>query len=232
MHIARPCLSPEVSFSLSGSLLVAGGYCIEKAVRGDRSYLPLAIIPAVFGLQQFCEGWVWTGLHRGQSHLVTIAAIAYLFFALCFWPVWVPLSMLFVQRRRRVHLLLFAMTGIGIAIGITVLVPLLIEPSWLRVDVDHHSLHYNVSSSPAFRVLPNAMWQALYFFAVATPLLVSGSRKLMHFGMALILSAAATHILLPDTFASAWCCFAAAMSLYVVTIFYRLPRGRSVPAPG
>lgn len=194
--------------------------------------LPLAIIPAVFGLQQLCEGWVWTGLHWNDPHLVTVAAIAYLFFALCFWPAWIPLTLLFVQRRRGIHALLVVMTCIGVAIGITLLVPLAIKPDWLRVDVAHHSLHYNVSSSPAFRVLPNGLWQALYFLVVATPLLVSGSRKLVHFGMALILSAAATHILLADTFASAWCCFAAAMSLYVVTIFWRLPRGRPVLLPG
>jgi hypothetical protein len=161
-----------------------------------------------------------------------MAAVGFLFFAMCFWPAWVPLSMLFVQRRRRVHALLLAMTGIGIAIGITLLVPLLVEPGWLHVDVDRHSLHYNVDSSPAFRVLPNALWQAVYFIVVATPLLVSGSRKLVHFGMALILSAAATHFLIPVAFASAWCCFAAAMSLYVVTIFYRLPRARPAPLQG
>ena len=41
--------------------------------------------------------------------------------------------------------------------------------------------------------------------------------------MALILSAAATHVSMPLTFASVWCCFAAAMSLYLATLFHQLP---------
>jgi hypothetical protein len=223
VQFARPCLSAEVSFSLAGSLTIAGAYCLEKALRSDRSYVPLAIIPIVFGMQQFCEGWVWTGLHRGEPGLVTGAAAGFLFFALCLWPAWIPMSMLLVERRLRVKVLLWVMSSLGIALGAVLLVPLVIDPSWLHVDVDKHSLHYNVDDSPAFRVLPNAVWQAIYFVIVATPLLVSTSRKLVHFGMVLILSAAATHVFLPRAFASAWCCFAAVMSLYLVTLFYRLP---------
>jgi hypothetical protein len=224
-------LSPEVSFSLAGPLAVAGSYCLDRAVRHDRSYVPIAMIPLVFGVQQFCEGWVWTGLHRGEAGLVHGASIAYLFFALCFWPVWIPLCTLFVERRGWTRVWLWAMTAIGVAIGVTLLGPLVAEPSWLRVDVESHSLHYNVSSSPAFQVLPNGLWEALYFIVACTPLLVSSTRKLVHFGLALIVSAAATHILLPQTFASAWCLFAAAMSLYLVTLFYRLPRKRSFAVP-
>ncbi|MEO6777069.1 MAG: DUF6629 family protein [Kofleriaceae bacterium] len=233
-HVSRfgVCLSPEVSFSLAGSLLVVGTYCLEKAIRTDRSWVPMALVPLVFGAQQFCEGWVWTGLHRGDARLVTIAASTFLFFALCFWPVWIPFSMLLVERGRKAKLLLYTMTSVGLAMGAIVMVPLVFRPSWLHVDVEAHSLHYNVDSSPAFRVLPNLVWQVLYFVVVATPLLVSTHRKIVHFGMMLILTAAATHILLPHTFASAWCCFAAAMSLYIVTLFYRLPRPRRADLSG
>jgi hypothetical protein len=217
------CLSPEVSFSLSGALLVTGVYCLDKAIRTDRSWVPMAMVPLAFGAQQFCEGWVWTGLHRGNASLVTVAASAYLFFALCFWPMWIPFSMLLVHRSGPVRMFLWAMTALGIAMGVVLTLPLVLHPTWLHVDVASHSLHYNVDDSPAFQLLPNMVWQVLYFIAVATPLLVSGLRKMVHFGMVLILSAAATHIFQPHTFASVWCCFAAAMSLYLVTLFYQLP---------
>lgn len=226
VHCGAVCLSAEVSFSLSGALLIGGGYCVEKAVRSDHAALPLAVVPIMFGLQQFCEGWVWVGLHRGDAHLVTIAGAGFLFFAMCFWPAWIPFSMLLVERRGWVHKWLWSMTLVGIVIGLVTMVPLIVDASWLHVEVEGHSLHYNVDSSPAFRLLPNIVWQAVYFVAVASPLVIATNRKLVHFGMALILSAATTHVFVPTGFASVWCCFAAAMSLYIVTLFYRMPRGR------
>jgi len=231
VHCDGLCLCAEVSFSLSGALLIGGSYCVKKAVQADRAALPLAIVPIMFGLQQFCEGWVWVGLHRGDAHLVTLAAAGFLFFAMCFWPAWIPFSMLFVERRGWVHKWLWAMTLVGIAIGLLTIVPLIVDTSWLHVEVEGRSLHYHVDSSPAFRLLPNIVWQAVYFVAVASPLIIATNRKLLHFGMALILSAAATHIFAPTGFASVWCCFAAAMSLYIVTLFYRMPRLR-LEAPG
>ena len=223
----RVCLSSEVSFSLSAALLVGGAYCVGKAVHYDRASVPLAIVPIVFGLQQFCEGWVWTGLHRGDAHLVTIAGAGFLFFAMCFWPAWIPFSMLLVERRGWVHKWLWGMTLVGITIGLVTMIPLIVGGGWLRVEIDGHSLHYNVDRSPAFHVLPNIAWQLVYFVAVASPLLVATKRKVVHFGIALILSAAATHVFVPTGFASVWCCFAAAMSLYIVTLFHELPPART-----
>ncbi len=43
----------------------------------------------------------------------------------------------------------------------------------------------------------------MYFVAVASPLMIATNRKLVHFGMALILSAAAIHVFVPTGFASA-----------------------------
>jgi hypothetical protein len=47
----------------------------------DRSAIPVAGIPLLFGIQQFCEGMVWVGLGRVDADLTRNAAIVYLFFA-------------------------------------------------------------------------------------------------------------------------------------------------------
>lgn len=222
------CFSPEVSFTLSGALAVGGTYCVHQARKIDRKFLPLAAVPIVFGVQQFGEGCVWTGIARGDARLTTIAGIAFLFFALWFWPIWIPLCTLFVERSRKTKLFLLAMTALGALIGVLLFVPTALAPSWLLVGVDHHSLRYNIDPSPIFHAIPGAVWQAGYIAAVATPLFVSSEHKLVHAGVAIVLSAAITRVFFDYAFASVWCFFAAALSLYVCFVFYTLRPRRAI----
>src|SRR5437660_1254987 len=98
----RMCFSAEASFAVSAVLLPAGVYCTSVAVRKRPAYLPLAIVPIAFSLQQLCEGLVWTGLARNDGALVRVGSLSFLAFALAFWPFWVPFSILFLAERRRV----------------------------------------------------------------------------------------------------------------------------------
>ena len=225
------CFSPEVSFSLAGVLVAGGAYCAQKAIRVDRHLVPLAVIPLVFGVQQFCEGWVWTGIEHSAPGVISVAAAVYLFFALCFWPIWIPFSMLLVERSGKTRLYLRLMLALGVATGVGLMIPIVVDPTSLAVDVTHHSLYYNIDDSPVFRLIPNALWQAIYFAVVSTPLFVSSLRKMVHFGVAVILSAAATHVFFDHTFASVWCFFAAALSLYLCVLFFRIPTRLVIPRP-
>jgi hypothetical protein len=228
------CISAEVSFSLSGALIAGGTYCVHQARRIDRRFLPLAAIPVLFAVQQFCEGWVWTGIDHANVQLVAVAARAFLFFALLFWPVWIPLSMQFVARSRRTKWFLRAMTGVGLAIGLVLMVPTVFASTWLVVDLDHHSIHYNIEPSPIFHAIPGVVWQVAYIAVVSTPLFVSSEKKLIHAGVAVVLSAAITRVFFDYAFASMWCLFAAALSLYLCVVFHamarRTRRSRSRPA--
>lgn len=218
------CISAEVSFSLSGALIAGGTYCVHQARRLDHRLLPLAAIPIVFSIQQFCEGWVWTGIVHDEPRLVSVAATAFLFFALLFWPVWIPASMQFVARSRGARWFLRAMTGVGLAIGLALMFPTVLQPTWLVVNVEHHSIHYDISPSPIFHSIPGVFWQVAYMATVAAPLFVSSRKKLIHAGAAVILSAAITRVVFDYAFASMWCLFAAALSLYLCVVFYRLAR--------
>ena len=217
------CFSPTASFTLAGILAVGGGYCVRKALRDDRALLPLAIIPLAFAVQQFCEGWVWTGIHRGEPGLIKVASISYLLFALLFWPVWVPFSTLLVERSRRTRRALRAMTALGAVLGLALTIPILVDPHWLAVEAHVRSVHYNIGDSPIFGVLPEWLWEALYVVVVATPLFVSSVRKLVHCGVAVIVSAMATYVFFDHALASVWCFFADVLSLYLVFLFASRP---------
>src|SRR2546430_366407 len=97
------CFSAQASFAAAAFLLPGGVYCAGVAILRRPAYLPLAVVPFVFSVQQFCEGFVWIGLDRGDAGLVTTAALAFLAFALGFWPFWVPFCVLFLEPRRTVR---------------------------------------------------------------------------------------------------------------------------------
>jgi hypothetical protein len=187
-------------------------------------FLPLAAIPIVFSVQQFCEGWVWTALARGDARLATGAATAFLLFALVFWPIWIPLSTLFVERSGKTRLFLRAMTVVGGVVGIAQMLPLFENPACLVIGIDHHSLRYDIAASPMFAAVPSIVWQVAYMAVVSTPLVVSSERKLVHAGLAVVLSAAISRVFFDYAFASVWCFFAAALSLYLCAVFFMLPR--------
>ncbi|HKM54972.1 MAG TPA: hypothetical protein VJY33_16300, partial [Isosphaeraceae bacterium] len=61
------CISAEASVAVGAVLLPAGAYCVQAALRKNRSYLVLSVIPIFFSAQQFCEGAVWLGLGQNDG---------------------------------------------------------------------------------------------------------------------------------------------------------------------
>ena len=94
------CFSAPASFAVGAALVPAGVYCVRSAFKKSIRHLPLALTPLVFAAQQFAEGAVWVGVGREDPALVRSASLVYLFFALSFWPAWIPLSLLFPEDRR------------------------------------------------------------------------------------------------------------------------------------
>jgi hypothetical protein len=195
---------------------------VARAV--DRKLMALAVIPLLFGIQQLCEGWVWVGLAI-SSHALTIAgATAFLFFALLVWPVWIPLSTLFTERSRNKQIYLYIVLAIGAIVGLCMMVPVLFRPDWVRLHVTSHSIHYRIDASPVVKAVPGVVWSVMYILAVTTPLFVSSRKRLLQAGVALILAAVVARVFFDFAFASMWCLFAAALSLYLCFVFYRLRR--------
>jgi hypothetical protein len=215
------CISAEVSFGLSGTLLGVGSFCVVRALQVDRRLIPLALVPMVFSIQQFCEGCLWVGLNRANPGLVRGAGLAYLSFALFFWPVWASLSTLPIEPRKGVRWFLCGTGVVGALVGAGLFLPLVLHPDWLTIEVVRHSIYYNTSAVPFLSVIPSAAWEGVYLAAVAIPFMVSPERRLFHLGLALVLSAAVSHIFFRYAGASIWCFFAAALSLYLSALFLR-----------
>jgi hypothetical protein len=222
------CFSAEASFGMGTALIPAGIYCVRKAwLRAGRAYLPLAAVPILFGVQQFCEGFVWIGWHQDNPALMRPLALAFLFFALGFWPFWIPLSATCLEERPRIRRVLAVLTLLSLVWLAALYGPVLLAPDkYLAINVVHHSIQYDYFNAPMPQAIPQPLLRVLYFATVAIPMLVSSGRAPMirWFGILFAGSALVSAWIFSYAFASVWCFFAAALSVYLCFAFRSLDR--------
>lgn len=218
------CFSVEASVAVGVALLPAGAYAVATALKKNRAYLPFAIMPLLFGVQQLCEAGVWFGLEQDSPALVKPASLAYLFFAVAFWPFWVPLAAAVVEHRPAWRLLFFIVAGVGLALGLLCYVPSALNfDEWVEVRIVHHSIRYDISAMPLAQIIASQTWSGLYLVGVCCPLLFSRDWQLRFLGLAIAISAVVSHAFFWYAFASVWCLFAAALSLHICYVLYQLP---------
>ncbi len=218
------CFSAAASLATGVALLPAGAYCLQAAVRKNRTYLPLAVTPLLFGVQQLCEAGVWLGLHHDDPGLVKPSALGFLFFAYAFWPFWVPFIAWVIEVQKPKRRLFAALAVVGLGLGGTSYVPAAANYD-TTVIVRHvdHSIQYDLTELPLAREVAGTVWLALYMAAVCCPLLLSSERRLPLLGVSITVAAVVTHVMFRYAFASVWCFFAALLSLHLCYVLYRLP---------
>jgi hypothetical protein len=218
------CLSAEASFGVGALLVPASVYCVRAALRKDVAYLPLAAVPLLFAAQQLAEGLVWVGIGRGDSLLVQRASLAFLYFALAFWPFWIPFCALFIERRFLQRSLLLIITLSSLLWCAVFYVPLLLETErYLTTQLVHHSIQYHYTDLPVYQYVPQNLLRLLYFATIAIPLLLCSVGTDKIFGALLGTSALLSQLIFWYAFVSVWCFFAAVLALYLCYAFYKLP---------
>ncbi len=224
------CFSIEASIVAGTALLPAGVYAVAAALKKDRSYLPLAALPLLFGVQQLCEAGVWLGLGRDPA-LVRPASLAFLFFALAFWPFWIPLVAAALEGRPAWRRAFLAAAVVGLGLGLACYVPVALNfGEWVSVRVAGHSIQYDFSAAPPAWTAAGRVWGILYLAAVCCPPLLSRDRGLWTLGLGLAASAVISHVLFWYAFASVWCFFSAALSVQICLVLHGLSvRPRAVP---
>ena len=90
------CFSAGASFVASGGLAIVGVASLKVAKKEERI---IALIPLAFALQQAIEGVQWLSLQSGCPSLPL--GYGFLFFAFIFWPVYVPLTVYLLDKKKR-----------------------------------------------------------------------------------------------------------------------------------
>jgi hypothetical protein len=217
------CFSAEASFGLSAMLLPAGIYCVKSALAKNRAFLCLAVIPWIFGVQQFAEGVVWMGLRRHDAQLTRAASLVFLAFAFALWPFWIPLCAFILEPNAKKKWLLGWLALVGLTGGLVLYFGAVLNSEVLQTRQVNHSIDYDIGPSPVFPWMPLGIWQLLYVVVVAVPPLMSRTNGFFLFSVAIVLSAAVSHSVFWYASASVWCFFAATLSLYLCVSFHGLP---------
>ena len=114
-------------------------------------------------------------------------------------------------------------TVLGLIGGLAMYVPLLLDPAVLEVQSSHHSIRYDMESSPIFVRMPLLYWECLYVVIIGVPALISSTRGVPLLGTAVVVSAGLTHVFFWYATVSVWCFFAAVLSLYLCYAFWKMP---------
>ena len=223
------CFSESVSFAASGVLLIGGGYAARKAWTVNKRYMPIAIMPIFAGLQQFSEGFVWSGMNSGDPSVVLVSTLIFIFFTWFMWPFWIPLSVYVLEppeSRRKYLFLGFALVGLGF--GLTLFVPHLINPEWINVSINNKSLAYEGTMLLDF-MMPRWSTNVLYMTVIIVPPLLSRYRHINYFGFSLIAIVVVDFLFLRYAYISFFCLLAGLATLHLIYIISRNKCRRECP---
>jgi len=94
------CFSANASFGAGVILTVIGVASIKKC---HHPYMLLfASIPLLFGIQQIAEGILWVTLPQPDNvNIKKAAKYSYLVFAQVLWPIWVPISIMLMEKMKQ-----------------------------------------------------------------------------------------------------------------------------------
>ena len=207
------CFSPEADFT--AGLLVAGvGVQTLRRVRVRRELI-IGVLPLLFGVHQFVEGFVWLGL-RGQVSrgLGDAAKEAYIVYAHAILPAIVPLGfMLLEPDRRRAHWMwrwcASASRWASTCCGRSRPIRWERNPQARCIDYTTHT--------------PNdIVIGVLYVAATCGPALMSSRRYLRSFGLVSLVGVIVTALVRVDELTSLWCLYVAAVSILILEHFRRL----------
>ena len=213
------CFSATASFGAGIVLSAAGAVAMYKATEPRQRVF--ASIPLLFAVQQISEGFVWLGLsHTEYEAGLKIATFTFLIFAQIFWILWIPLSVLLLEKDMRLKKILRFLLGTGVVLSIYHAWGLIVHPITSE-EIDCH-IFYHVEYLRPYRLYSGFF----YVVAAIVPCFFSSVKKMWWLGAAFLVSYIATQILNALHVISVWCFFAALLSMIVILILHENSKQR------
>lgn len=215
------CLSAPVSFAAAALLIPSGGFAVATALRRDRRYVMLAALPILLGFQQLMEGFIWIAGAGDDPGGARVYSLAYMFFAWVAWPIWLPVSVYFLEpHRRRAAYLLFAIAGA--ALGAVQFIPYLVHEGWLQVTLLPQAIRYS-DTELLDAIIGRPMTYLVYVAIILVPLLLSTDRTAKVFGFLVALVLAITVGFFQWAYISIFCFGGAVASLFLIWAISQKP---------
>jgi hypothetical protein len=218
------CFSAGASFTAAGFLSIISLLSI-KQVR-TKKMMPIALTPLFFGIQQAAEGFVWITLNNGDttSMLHLTSMYVFLFFALVFWPTWIPALLYWLEDVYKRKQLLYKLMWCGIFTSLLFLWCWILKTNG-AVIIQHH-IDYLVDnypfncSNPIYCRIGSYMLTFLYGLVTITPFFISSIPYMKVLGITAGIGAVIAYIFYLMAFASVWCFFTAVCSVLIYFIVW------------
>jgi hypothetical protein len=205
------CFSTQASFAAGTILTIAGAATLTK-VR-ERSQIPFALIPLIFAIQQFTEGFVWMSLlHPNSSKYAHLPMYLFLIIAQVVWPVWVPLSIWFIEQDKKRKKIMALLVVTGIIFSVNIIYVMLHYPT--QAEIRHLHIHYG-QKVPQMLIRTGALF---YFLATVVAPFISRDRHMQLLGLIILVSFLVSKLFFADNVVSVWCFFAAILSVIIYFI--------------
>ncbi|MCX6182280.1 MAG: hypothetical protein NT150_10165 [Bacteroidetes bacterium] len=210
------CFSATASFS-AGIILTVIGIASIKKIQYPAQIM-FAAIPLIFAIQQFTEGFVWMSLtHHGYHELNEFSTYAFLIFAQIIWPLWVPFSMLMIEKKasRKKIIQIFIVLGMILS-SYTAF-------AFLSYKVESRILGQHIEYIVDYPHSLQNIIGALYVISTILPPFLSSVKRMWILGIFILLTSVVTAIFYEAYLVSVWCFFAALMSVFVYWIMKQIP---------
>ena len=205
------CFSATASFASGAVLSVVGIAAIRKAKTPSRRVF--ASIPFIFAVQQLSEVFVWLSLTKqALFHWQFLPAYIFLSVAYIVWPVWIPLSILLLEKKSKRKNILYLLFGAGLVLAVYHTVYLVFYP--VIAEIDGYHIRYKLSFPPALFIFSSIF----YAGSTVLPTFISGIKRMWLLGVCITLAYIVTAIFYHAYIISVWCYFAAFISIIVYWI--------------
>ena len=199
------CFSATASFIAGAGLSTMGVATLRNTK--EKSDMPFAAIPLLFGIQQAIEGLVWITFSYHAPLIHALASYGFAFFAYAFWPMFIPFAVKHLEKEVRRKKILSVLQIIGLVVG--TYITYYMVSSGVTSTVTHESIKYHINQpfgNYAF---------VLYIIAGCGSFFVSSKRNVNFFGLLLVLSLMMTYVFFSSYVVSTWCFFAAILSTII-----------------
>lgn len=214
------CFSADASFIAGAVLLPVGIYSTVQALRHDKRYFLFALLPLIFGMQQLIEGMVWLNWHEHNNFELYQSALEFTFIAFFLWPMYLPLSIYFLEPNQKRKKIIGFFSIVGLMLGSVIYLPLFYGMDKMHVQVINDSITYNIVQPTNLSYL----YTLLYIVITIFPMFYCSYKEIKIFGILLLASVICAGFTFFYAFTSTWCFFAAILSVYSLYCLHKFYR--------
>jgi len=209
------CFSATASFGAGVVLSIIGVASIIKVKHP--SQILFASIPLLFAVQQITEGVLWVTLpNPAYNSLSQVMTYVFLFFAQFFWPLWVPIAILMLEKESKRKRFQKVLVGMGMIVALYFAYCLISYPVHAKI------VGYHVTYKVDYPNLLGKYGGIFYLIATVAPPFFSHIKRMWMFGVSMFISYLITAIFYDHYVVSVWCFFASIISISIYAIMVEI----------